>query len=88
MRKRFIRCDSPTDAFPVITLQAYCLDAPSGAVLLLNFTSPSVAETNIVPKKAHSRLAQAKGSGADGEDVISKADLRRELRSFATTLSE
>ena len=33
-------------------------------------------------------MLQAKGRGTDGDDVISKADLRRELRSFATTLSE
>ena len=33
-------------------------------------------------------VTQAKGSSTDGQDVISKEDLRRELRSFATTLSE
>ncbi len=33
-------------------------------------------------------LVQAKGSSTDGDDGISKEDLRRELRSFAATLKE
>ncbi len=32
--------------------------------------------------------AQAKDNSTDGSDAINKEDLRRELRSFATTLKE